>query len=95
VSGEFDESSKPEGEGGEDREAGIGVEFFAAEDGVESEGGEFRARSLAETGGEGWVFAEGVELGAGELAPISAEGLLRADDNGAGGEIAEALAMAG
>ncbi len=41
------------------------------------------------------MFAEGVELGAGELAPVSAERFLRADDDGAGGEIAEALAMTG
>ena len=95
VGGEFDKGAEPGGEGGEDGEACFGREFFAAEDGVEGEGGEFRARALTEAGGEGGVFAEGVELGAVELAPVGAEGFLRADDDGAGGEIAEALVMAG
>lgn len=95
MGGEFDEGSEPGSKSGEDGEAGIGGEFFAAEDGVEGEGGEFGGGALAEPGGEGGVFAEGVEFGAGELAPIGAEGFLRADDDGAGGEVAEALAMAG
>jgi hypothetical protein len=91
---EMDLVAEVDGEIGEQGDAGIGSEVIASDQGLEGDGGFGSWDALAESCGEVREGAEGIESGAEEGVEVGSSEFRDADDDGTGGDVAEALATA-
>lgn len=91
---EMDLIAEVDGEIGEQGDPGIGSEVIASDQGLEGDGGFGSWDALAESCGEVREGSEGIESGAEEGIEVGSGEFRDADDDGTGGDVAEALAAA-